>query len=95
VAKEDRGFASMDRVKQREIASKGGKAAHQKGTAHEWTSEEARDAGRKGGLASHKRRREQILASGRGSTGVTDENAVTDQGSEPTENRSWERIPEE
>ena len=58
MAKEDRGFASMDRAKQREIASKGGKAAHQKGTAHEWTSEEARDAGRKGGLASHKRRRE-------------------------------------
>ena len=63
MAKEDRGFASMDRVKQREIASKGGKAAHQKGTAHEWTSEEARDAGRKGGLASHRRRREQMLAS--------------------------------
>ena len=54
VAKEDRGFASMDRAKQREIASKGGKAAHQKGTAHEWTSEEARDAGRKGGIASHR-----------------------------------------
>ena len=50
----------MDRAKQREIASKGGKAAHQKGTAHEWTSDEARDAGRKGGLASHKRRREQM-----------------------------------
>jgi uncharacterized protein len=60
VAKEDRGFASMDRAKQREIASKGGKAAHQKGTAHEWTSEEARDAGRKGGIASHRRRREQL-----------------------------------
>ena len=58
MAKEDRGFASMDRAKQREIASKGGKAAHQKGTAHEWTSEEARDAGRKGGIASHRRRRE-------------------------------------
>ena len=42
MAKEDRGFASMDRSKQRDIASKGGKAAHQKGTAHEWTSEEAR-----------------------------------------------------
>ncbi len=56
VAKEDRGFASMDRVKQKEIASKGGKAAHQKGTAHEWTSEEAREAGRKGGMASHRRR---------------------------------------
>src|ERR1700741_1305886 len=56
VAKEDRGFASMDRNKQREIASKGGKAAHQKGTAHEWTSEEAREAGRKGGMASHRRK---------------------------------------
>ena len=60
MAKEDRGFASMDPAKQREIASKGGKAAHQKGTAHEWTSEEARDAGRKGGIASHRRRREQM-----------------------------------
>ena len=58
MAKEDRGFASMDRAKQREIASKGGRAAHQKGTAHEWTSEEAREAGRKGGMASHRRRRE-------------------------------------
>jgi general stress protein YciG len=58
VAKEDRGFASMDRLKQREIASKGGKAAHQKGTAHEWTSDEAREAGRKGGMASHRRRKE-------------------------------------
>ena len=59
VAKEDRGFASMDRAKQREIASKGGKAAHQKGTAHEWTSEEAREAGRKGGMASHRRKQQQ------------------------------------
>jgi len=48
----------MDRSKQREIASKGGKAAHAKGTAHEWTSEEAREAGRKGGMASHRRRKE-------------------------------------
>ncbi len=56
MAKEDRGFASMDPAKQREIASKGGKAAHQKGTAHEWTSEEAREAGRKGGMASHRRK---------------------------------------
>ena len=44
-----RGFASMDNDKQRQIASKGGRAAHAKGTAHEWTSEEARAAGRKGG----------------------------------------------
>ena len=47
--KSERGFASMDDEKQREIASKGGKAAHQKGTAHEFDSEEAREAGRKGG----------------------------------------------
>ena len=46
-----RGFASMDAAKQREIASKGGKAAHAKGTAHEFTSDEARVAGRKGGEA--------------------------------------------
>lgn len=48
-----RGFASMDQKKQREIASKGGRAAHSKGTAHEWSSEEAREAGRKGGKARH------------------------------------------
>ena len=46
-----RGFASMDPAKQREIASKGGRAAHAKGTAHEFTSDEARVAGRKGGEA--------------------------------------------
>jgi general stress protein YciG len=83
VAKEDRGFASMDRAKQREIASKGGKAAHQKGTAHEWTSEEAREAGRKGGMASHQRRKQQLgdqpgetpeLASGTERTGSGDLN---------------------
>jgi len=63
LAKEDRGFASMDRNKQREIASKGGKAAHQKGTAHEWTSDEAREAGRKGGMASHRRKQDQSAES--------------------------------
>ncbi len=47
-----RGFASMDEDKQREIASQGGKAAHEKGTAHEFTSEEAREAGHKGGEAT-------------------------------------------
>lgn len=47
-----RGFASMSPEKQREIASKGGRAAHAKGTAHEWSSGEARDAGRKGGMVS-------------------------------------------
>ena len=50
--KERRGFASMSPERQREIASKGGRAAHEKGTAHEWTAEEARRAGRKGGQVS-------------------------------------------
>jgi uncharacterized protein len=44
-----RGFASMDAQRQREIACKGGRAAHEKGKAHEFTSDEARAAGRKGG----------------------------------------------
>src|SRR5881296_1172875 len=64
VAKEDRGFASMDRSKQREIASKGGRAAHQKGTAHEFDSSEARAAGRKGGVTVS-RNREHMAAIGR------------------------------
>ncbi len=55
-----RGFASMDRNLVREIASKGGKAAHAAGTAHEFTSDEARSAGRKGGYASHAKRRQRL-----------------------------------
>ncbi|HEY9789853.1 MAG TPA: KGG domain-containing protein [Candidatus Obscuribacterales bacterium] len=46
-----RGFASMDEARVKEIAARGGKAAHEKGTAHEFNSEEAREAGRKGGAA--------------------------------------------
>jgi general stress protein YciG len=53
--KSRRGFASMDPAKRREIASKGGKAAHAQGSAHEFTPEEARVAGRKGGEAAHAR----------------------------------------
>jgi general stress protein YciG len=52
-----RGFALMTRERRLEIASQGGKAAHEKGTAHEWTSKEARDAGKIGGLASKPTRR--------------------------------------
>lgn len=52
-----RGFASMSSEKKREIASKGGKAAHAIGTAHKWTSEEAQAAGRKGGSISRRRPR--------------------------------------
>lgn len=51
-----RGFAAMDEQQQREIASKGGQAAHQKGTAHEFDSEEARRAGQKGGEAVSRNR---------------------------------------
>ena len=47
--RDERGFAGMDDEKQREIASKGGRAAHEQGAAHEFTSDEAREAGRKGG----------------------------------------------
>src|SRR5438105_5089652 len=60
----NRGFASMDTSKQKEIASKGGKAAHAKGTAHEFDSGEAREAGRKGGMAVS-RNREHMATIGR------------------------------
>jgi len=63
-SRSNRGFASMDRSKQREIASNGGKAAHAKGTAHEFDSSEAREAGRKGGVAVS-RNREHMAAIGR------------------------------
>ncbi len=54
--RERRGFAAMSREKQREIARRGGRAAHQKGTAHEFNADEARAAGRKGGVAVSKNR---------------------------------------
>lgn len=63
--KTPRGFAAMNPEAQRAIAAKGGRAAHQKGTAHEFTSEEARIAGRKGGEASR---------GGRRSSGTSDRN---------------------
>jgi general stress protein YciG len=61
--KSNRGFASMDPQRQREIASEGGRAAHEKGTAHEFTSEEAREAGRKGGQARSESNRSRNSAS--------------------------------
>ena len=54
--RQERGFAAMDPKQQREIAAEGGRAAHEKGTAHEFTSEEARKAGRKGGEATAQQR---------------------------------------
>jgi len=65
MSKADRGFASMSKERQREIAALGGKAAHAHGTAHEWTIEEARIAGKKGGdnsAASRRARRQATQA---------------------------------
>jgi hypothetical protein len=54
----------MSAEKQREIASKGGRAAHEKGTAHEWTADEARNAGRKGGQVSRGGRGRLVIPTG-------------------------------
>ena len=62
----NRGFASMDAEKQREIASKGGKAAHAQGRAHEFSKEEAREAGGRGGLAVAKDREHMAAIGARG-----------------------------
>jgi general stress protein YciG len=56
-AKARRGFAAMSPERQRQIASQGGRAAHQQGVAHQWNPTEAKEAGRKGGRASGDRRR--------------------------------------
>lgn len=71
-----RGFASMDPQRQREIASEGGRAAHERGTAHEFTSEEAREAGRKGGQA----RAENRSARQRASAGLASAQSASDSG---------------
>ena len=73
-SRSNRGFASMDPSRQREIASKGGRAAHAKGTAHEWTADEARVAGRKGGEAVS-RDRAHMAAIGREGGGARGRNA--------------------
>ena len=58
----DRGFASMSKERQHELASKGGRAAHQKGTGHEWTLQEAREASRKAALAKARKRLDENAA---------------------------------
>ncbi|GAA4376913.1 KGG domain-containing protein [Hymenobacter koreensis] len=60
----NRGFASMDPEQQRRIAAEGGRASHLSGRGHEWTSQEAREAGRKGGQASGSRNKTQAATSG-------------------------------
>lgn len=82
----NRGFASMDEERQREIASMGGRAAHQKGTAHEFTPEEAREAGRKGGEAVSRDRRHMAEIGSKGGQSRGNRNAS----SETEENRGSE-----
>lgn len=98
--KSKRGFAAMDARKQREIASKGGKAAHKKGTAHEFTPEEAREAGRKGGEAVSQNREHMAAigrkggesshgsGEGRGRQGGGEESAEDNTGRNESERRS-------
>jgi uncharacterized protein len=66
-----RGFASLDRERQRQIASTGGKAAHSKGKAHEFTPQQAREAGRKGGLAVSRDRGHMAAIGSRGGQAVS------------------------
>jgi uncharacterized protein len=66
-----RGFASMDPQRKKEIASKGGRAAHEKGTAHEFTPDEARNAGRKGGEAVSRNRDHMASIGRRGGEAVS------------------------
>ncbi len=81
-----RGFAAMSPEKRREISRKGGRAAHQKGTAHQWTSEEARVAGRKGGAISRRGRARLVTPASATPSDLTDH--------EPAELPD-ERIPDE
>lgn len=86
-----RGFASMDPEKQREIARKGGQAAHRKGTAHRFTSEEARSAGQKGGKAAHSRgtahrfTQEEARIAGRKGGSRQREEMLTEEGSKDSQ----------
>lgn len=92
----NRGFASMDAMKQREIARKGGRAAHVKGTAHEFTKDEARAAGRKGGerVSSNREHMSRIgRIGGKSSAGkrqTNRSNAAPGQAPEPSESASPE-----
>lgn len=79
--KSNRGFASMDPERQRQIASEGGRAAHEKGTAHKFTSEEAREAGRKGGMARSANRSKTAGNQGGSSQSSSGSNMQDNQGS--------------
>jgi general stress protein YciG len=79
-----RGFAAMDPRKVSEIASKGGKAAHRAGTAHEFTPEEAREAGRKGGYATHAKRKAAGTSSAPPPPRSSEEAIESERGTEET-----------
>ena len=83
----NRGFASMDPARQREIASEGGKAAHQKGTAHEFTSDEARRAG----SLSHGNRQSAESSSRSASSARTSVKQGSDMQGEQSASRSGEK----
>jgi general stress protein YciG len=89
-----RGFAGMDPERQRQISSQGGKAAHQKGTAHEFDSNEAREAGRKGGMVSGGRRRAREQAQqGRPGREVEREQSERESETEESANTTSEASP--
>src|SRR6266511_1328147 len=75
MVKRIKGFAAMSPERQREIASKGGKAAHEKGKAHEFTTEQAREAGRKGGLSVSKKREHMAEIGRKGGRAVSSNRA--------------------
>jgi len=97
-----RGFASMDAEKQRSIASLGGRAAHRLGTAHEFSSEEAREAGRKGGEAVSANRAHMAAigrkggeASHRGSAKPVEQTPLQQQPSAPRVSRDYDTVREQ
>jgi general stress protein YciG len=77
-----RGFASMESEKQRRIASAGGRAAHQRGSAHEFNPEEAREAGRKGGQQTSRNREHMAEIGRRGGGRARDGSVGRDSGEE-------------
>jgi general stress protein YciG len=86
--KSNRGFASMDPAKQREIASKGGRAAHEKGTAHQFSANEAREAGKKGGgtVSQDRHHMAEIGRIGGQARGRKQRASTEQAGQEPREN---------
>ena len=93
----NRGFASMDAEKQREIARKGGKAAHQKGTAHEFTADEARAAGRKGGqqVSANREHMSRIgRIGGKSSANTRRQSGRDGESGDPSADRNPDRNPD-